>query len=121
MRKVTRIVVGAFLGHESAAVGNTMTDGKTLYLHGNAIARWTDSGTVEVTTARWDTATTRDRLRAIDSSICHCRGELFAAGAPWDGTWREVENPGPLFACGFIARAYGSSRATGSDSSATGS
>ena len=37
----------------------------TLYLHGNAIARVTSDGELELTNAGWNTTTTNARLRAV--------------------------------------------------------
>ena len=48
MRKVTKQVVAAFMQRKSRKVGNTQTDGTTLWLHGNAIARWQSGSNLEV-------------------------------------------------------------------------
>jgi len=68
MRKVEEQVITSFLRGESARKGNTHTDGRTLFLHDNAIAmidRPTNS--VAVTMAGWSTVTTRSRLNALFS------------------------------------------------------
>lgn len=64
MRKVEREVIVAFLERRSRKVGNTHTDGQTLYLHGNAIARHILMG-IQVSLAGWPTATTRSRINAL--------------------------------------------------------
>ena len=69
MRKVEQQTIPAFLAGTSAKSGNTETDGKTLWLHGNAIAEWREVNNGEqglfVTLAGWDTPTTRSRLNAL--------------------------------------------------------
>ena len=64
MRKVTSQTVYAFIQRQSRAVGNTMTDGDTLFLHGNRIAWW-DGGGLFATLAGWPTVTTRERLNGL--------------------------------------------------------
>ena len=74
MRKVTEQTVHAFLDHKSKSVGNTTTDGATLFLHGNRIA-WHGSHNgaegVFVTLAGWGTPTTRERLQGVLSVMGH--------------------------------------------------
>ena len=65
MRKVSQKTARAFLDGVPATVGNTHTDGRTLYLHGNAIATRLESGLLAVTLAGWGPATTRERLNAL--------------------------------------------------------
>lgn len=65
MRKVTKTVVAAFLAGKPAKVGDTSTDGKTLTLHGNAIAWKEDEGFITMTMAGWPTVTTRERLNGV--------------------------------------------------------
>jgi len=64
MRKVTECVVKAFLNRTPKAVGNTHTDGQSLYLHGNKIAYHNGEG-IYATLAGWPTVTTRDRLNGV--------------------------------------------------------
>lgn len=91
MRKVTATVVGAFLQRRPAKMGNTRTDGDTLYLHENAIARWAAPGELRVTLAGWDTPTTRNRLNALPNvSVYRVKGKTHLNGAPWSGDWRPV-------------------------------
>lgn len=65
MRKVEAEVIGAFLAGRARRVGNTSTDGRTLKLHGNEIARRDCHGRLEVSMAGWSTVTTRSRLNAL--------------------------------------------------------
>ena len=65
MRKVTEQTVKAFLNDESKSVGNTMTDGGSLYLHGNKIAWRLPNGDIEINMCGWGSVTTRERLNGL--------------------------------------------------------
>jgi hypothetical protein len=45
------------------------TDGKSLFLHGNEIARHTEDGGIEATMAGWGSKTTRDRLNSLHREV----------------------------------------------------
>ncbi len=64
MRQIEKDVVGAFVRGEDARKDNTESKGGTLYLHGNAIAKWED-GALMISNARWETRTTQSRLNAV--------------------------------------------------------
>jgi len=65
MRKISKQIAQAFNEGKTKTLGNTYTDGKSVYLHGNKIA-WRSSGNgLELTLAGWPTVTTRERLNAI--------------------------------------------------------
>jgi hypothetical protein len=70
MRKVTRETCEAFLAHETKSVGNTVTNGHVLLLHGNTIAQHNADGSIVVTLAGWPSVTTRERL----NGLCHLLG-----------------------------------------------
>lgn len=85
MRKVTQQVCYAFEHNVPKTVGNTHTDGLALYLHGNKIAQHTSEGLM-VSTAGWDTNTTRERLNGLRGvSVYRRKGELILNGKKWDG------------------------------------
>jgi N12 class adenine-specific DNA methylase len=65
MRKVTEYTVKAFLNGKSARMGNTRTDGESLWLHGNLIAKKLNSKTIELYDAGWQTVTTKERLNGV--------------------------------------------------------
>ena len=65
MRQVTNEVVRAFLNGEPKAISNSMTDGKSLYLWGNEIARFNDNGKLEISLCGYNTVTTRERLNGV--------------------------------------------------------
>lgn len=77
MNKVESIVITAFLQGRPAKSGNTKTDGKTLTLHGNVIAWWSDKYEITATYAGWKTRTTTSRLNAISQGIGY--GSLFSS------------------------------------------
>ena len=65
MRKVTKEIADAFCNRRSRKCGNTRTDGTTIWLFGNPIARHAENGEIEITLAGWDTVTTRERLNGV--------------------------------------------------------
>ena len=92
MRKVTETVVSAWKRGESAKCGNTATDGQTIFLHGNAIVTL-EGGTVYVSSAGWETSTTKERLNGVDGVRVHqSKGQWFLNGEIWEMTemWTAV-------------------------------
>jgi hypothetical protein len=93
-RKVTDTVVAAFLAGDTKKVGNTSTDGHSLFLHGNEIATRGKDG-VFITDAGWATPTTRDRLNGllkalgVDVGVFQKHGTQMISRdgkeEPWDG------------------------------------
>lgn len=91
MRKITKGIVAAFMKGETKRIGNSHTDGKYLYLHGNAIAYHQCLGTIQITTAGWNTPTTRERLNGLPEVNVYVRkGQLYLNGNPWDGNWTKI-------------------------------
>ena len=58
MRKVTERIKKAFENGKSLKIGNTRTDGESVFLHGNEIAGW-------------NTPTTRERVNGITGMGFH--------------------------------------------------
>lgn len=76
--------------HSKLEMGNTMTDGETLYLHGNAIARHTSSG-ITITNAGWPSNTTRERLNGLPGvSVNQKKGKQYLNGKEWSGEWTSI-------------------------------
>jgi len=71
MRKVTEQIKQAFEQGTSRKVGNTETDGQTVWLHGNAIVKRDPSGLILATLAGWNTPTTRERVNGITGLGIH--------------------------------------------------
>lgn len=65
MRKVTEQIKKAFEQGKSLKVGNTKTDGNSVWLHGNRIVMRQEDGRVWATLAGWNTPTTRERVNGI--------------------------------------------------------
>tara|TARA_R110001592_G_scaffold32260_8_gene113164 strand:+ start:1969 stop:2304 length:336 start_codon:yes stop_codon:yes gene_type:complete len=65
MRKVTEQIKQAFFEGKTKTIGNTRTDGESVWLHGNEIVRKDASGLVFATLAGWNTPTTRERVNGI--------------------------------------------------------
>ena len=85
MRKVTKQVTTAFMQRTKKSVGNSHTDGETLFLHGNAIARHVgdDGKAIEVSFAGWPTVTTRERLNGLPNvGAWQSKKQQFLNGKP---------------------------------------
>lgn len=95
MRKVTKKIVNAFVARKPASDSNSFTDGNALYLHNNKIAEWRD-GDVWITTAGWDTTTTKERLNSLCLTLLDRRPiytskhQLMLADDSWDGDWINI-------------------------------
>lgn len=90
MRTITKNITTAFLNRVPKALDNTTTNGVSLFLHGNEIARHGPSG-IEVTHAGWPTATTKDRLNALPGVRIHQeKRQWYLNGLLWDGKWIAV-------------------------------
>lgn len=94
MRKITKEICGAFEGQYSLVRGNSYTDGLALFLHGNKIAQHTSEGLM-VSTAGWDTVTTRERLNGLRGvRVYKRRGQLILNGKKWDGAMTNIKEWG---------------------------
>lgn len=70
MRKITQDIANAWVAHKPRQIGNTMTDGESVWLHGNLIARRLENPLAwEFTLAGWNTVTTRERLNGLLRAI----------------------------------------------------
>ena len=65
MRKVTRTIAEAFFSGVAKSCGNTCTDGNNVWLHGNKIAEKGENGDLYLSTAGWQTHTTKERLNGL--------------------------------------------------------
>lgn len=101
MRKVTRQIAEAFEARKSRTVGNTTTDGETVWLHGNPIVRRNENEeggveNIEVSMAGWPTNTTRERINGILDYLGSSVGvwqddhEQYIGRRRWDDDVREV-------------------------------
>ena len=100
MRKVTQLIKEAFERRESKKIGNTETDGKTVWLHGNAIVKRDADGLVRWSLAGWNTPTTRERVNGIaNADVCQFKFEPVLNGQVIDSSdWfaSNTKLPDPL-------------------------
>jgi hypothetical protein len=90
MRKITSKITEAFLAGRTLRSGNDATDGTTLSLHGNVIARRAGD-TLHITHAGWPTNTTKERLNGLPGVSIHQKaGQWYLNGQPWDGSWTQI-------------------------------
>jgi len=91
MRQVTKQVKAAFFAGKSKTVGNTHTDGVSVYLHGNCIIHKREDG-IYATLAGWNTPTTRERINGITGAGFHQKKRLpFLNGSEVSTTdWHKV-------------------------------
>ncbi len=71
MRKVTSDIKQAFEQGTPLKIGNTRTDGTSVFLHDNEIVRRDISGVVFATLAGYNTPTTRERVNGITGMGFH--------------------------------------------------
>ncbi len=91
MRKITREIVDAFQNSRSLTIGNSRTNGESLWLFGNKIAEIKRDG-LWITNAGWDSSTTKERLNGLSGvNIVQRRGTWFLNGNEWDGRWTHVD------------------------------
>lgn len=92
MRKITRDIVNAFQEMRSLRIGNSRTDGHSIWLFNNKIVEVRDDG-VWITNAGWDSKTTKERLNGLSGvHIQQVRGTWFLNGRAWDGRWVNVDD-----------------------------
>ena len=73
MRKVSRQIKAAFEAGKSRTIGNTTTNGASVFLHGNQIIK-REAGKVFWTLAGWNTVTTRERVNTIAGAGLYQKG-----------------------------------------------
>lgn len=92
MRKITREIVDAFQNSRSLKIGNSRTNGESLWLFDNKIAEIRRDG-LWITNAGWDSATTKERLNGLSSvHIIQRRGNWYLNERQWDGSWVHVDS-----------------------------
>jgi hypothetical protein len=65
MRDITWQIKYAFNNNEHKKIGNSETDGTSVWLHGNRIIYTDRLGRIWYTMAGWETRTTKERLNGI--------------------------------------------------------
>jgi len=103
MRKVTRNTISAFLNRNQITEGNTYSDGDSLRLFNNTIAKW-KGGSLFITNAGYETITTKERLNGIGRLNNIRRFSIFQKDyqwfiqfdhsdkpVAWNGEWIEIK------------------------------
>ena len=90
MRKITKESIKAFYNREPFKKSNMLVEnkeGKTyLRLFNNTIAKLDEVNELFITTADWNTRTTRERLNGLTEVRLGTRkGQLYLNNIPWDG------------------------------------
>lgn len=91
MRKVTSQIAAAFKSGKGRTIGNTRTDGQSVWLHGNKIVERRSDG-VYFNACGWNTPTTRERINGITGAGLHqVNHELKRNGEDQNETgWHKV-------------------------------
>ena len=97
MRKITRQIMKAWITGREKKIGNTSTDGESVWLHGNKIIEIRGDD-VWGTLAGWNTPTTKERLNGITGGRFRTiRFQPCFYGEPINDTdWIKI---GPLTQC----------------------
>ena len=89
MRKVTEQIKQAWINNQCLTIGNTSTDGTSIFLHGNKIIKRNEDGSISVTNSGWYSNTTKERL----NMVCRChrsKGQWFINDIPYTGGWVNI-------------------------------
>jgi len=90
-RAITESICNAFENRQKMTMSNSHTDGNALFLHGNMIARFNDSGDLEVSNGGWSSNTTKERLNGLRGVSVHQKNfQWFLNGEAWNGDWKTV-------------------------------
>ena len=98
-RQITEKAVRALLLGDNFKQSNTevkyrkYNDVAVMYLFDNEIAFYSPTTKIlEITTAGWNTVTTRERLNGLPNvSVTQRKGQLYLNGKEWDGELTVVE------------------------------
>lgn len=95
MSIVTEEICRAFEERRRLRLSNSKTDGTSLWLFGNMIARWVDDE-IYISNAGWRSKTTKERLNGLTGvNIVQRAGSWYLNGNYWEGEWTSVnENNG---------------------------
>lgn len=76
MRKITELAVSAFRNGETLKQANTEVTTDSILLHGNLIALRKSDG-IYITSAGWETTTTKERLNGLGAGIYQRKGVWY--------------------------------------------
>ena len=97
MRKITKESIKAFYNREPFKKSNMIVENKEektyLKLFNNTIAKLDENNELFITTADWNTRTTRDRLNGLPGvRLGTKKGQLYLNNIPWDGKLINIRN-----------------------------
>ena len=97
MRKITKESIKAFYNREPFKKSNMIVknkEGKTyLKLFDNTIATLDEFNELFITTAGWNSVTTRERLNGLSGvRLGTKKGQLYLNNIPWDGKLTNIRN-----------------------------
>ena len=97
MRKITKESIKAFYNREPFKKSNMIVENKEektyLKLFNNTIAKLDENNELFITTADWNTRTTRDRLNGLSGvRLGTSKGQLYLNNVPWDGKLINIRN-----------------------------
>ncbi len=97
MRKITKESIKAFYNREPFKKSNMIVEnreGKTyLKLFDDTIATLDEFNELFITTADWNTRTTRERLNGLSGvRLGTKKGQLYLNNIPWDGKLTNIRN-----------------------------
>ena len=97
MRKITKDAIRAFREHRKFKRGNTVVEVcesklfAELKLHGNAIARSGVFDGLMISSAGWNTVTTKERLNGFDEVEIYQKDfTWYLNGHEWNGAWVSI-------------------------------
>ena len=90
MRKITKESIKAFYNREPFKKSNMIVENKEektyLKLFNDTIAMLDEANELFITTAGWNSVTTRERLNGLNEvSLGTNKGQLYLNNIPWDG------------------------------------
>ena len=100
MRKITKESIKAFYNRKPFKKSNMIVENieriTKLKLYNNTIAKLDENNELFITTADWNTRTTRERLNGLSGvRLGTKKGQLYLNNIPWDGKLiniRDYEN-----------------------------
>ena len=97
MRKITKESIKAFYNREPFKKSNTIVENvegiTKLKLHNNTIAKLDENNELFITTADWNTRTTRERLNGLSGvRLGTKKGQLYLNNIPWDGKLTNIRD-----------------------------
>lgn len=97
MRKITKESIQAFYNRKPFKKSNMIVENKEektyLKLFDNIIAIIDEANELFITTAGWNSVTTRDRLNGLNEvSVGTNKGQLYLNNIPWDGKLTNIRS-----------------------------